>query len=130
MEQDEEAGRRIGLSQPATSQALARLRELLGDPLLVRDGRAMRPTPLAERMAPRVRQLIGEMGRYAGLSLALRGNMARSIEEHQRILEAARAGDTQRVVELVGEHIRIPQREAIDLNDAAVIALALGHARG
>jgi DNA-binding GntR family transcriptional regulator len=76
------------------------------------------------------RQLIGEMGRYAGLSLALRGNMARSIEEHQGILEAARAGDTQRAEELVGEHIRIPQREATDLNDAAVIALALGRAAG
>jgi DNA-binding transcriptional LysR family regulator len=55
------AGRRIGLSQPATSQALARLRQLLGDPLLVRDGRAMRTTTFAERMAPRVRLLIGEI---------------------------------------------------------------------
>jgi len=30
------AARKIGLSQPATSHALNRLRDLLGDPLLVR----------------------------------------------------------------------------------------------
>jgi DNA-binding transcriptional LysR family regulator len=33
------AARRVGLSQPAMSHALARLREMLGDPLLVRAGR-------------------------------------------------------------------------------------------
>src|SRR6185295_16428455 len=39
------AAQRIGLSQSATSHALARLRELLGDPLLVRSGRALTLTP-------------------------------------------------------------------------------------
>lgn len=46
------AGRRVGLSQPAMSHALRRLRELLGDPLLVRSGTGMVPTPLAENLAP------------------------------------------------------------------------------
>ena len=55
------AGRRIGLSQPATSQALARLREVLGDPLLVREGRGMRLTAFAERIAPRVRHVISDL---------------------------------------------------------------------
>ncbi|MGJ4929835.1 LysR family transcriptional regulator [Bradyrhizobium sp. HKCCYLS2038] len=41
------AALRIGLSQPATSHALQRLRELLGDPLLVRTGARMEPTPRA-----------------------------------------------------------------------------------
>jgi DNA-binding transcriptional LysR family regulator len=40
----------VGLSQPAMSGALARLRELLGDPLLVRSGRTMRLTPKAQDM--------------------------------------------------------------------------------
>ncbi len=40
----------IGLSQPAMSGALARLRILLDDPLLVRVGRTMRLTPRAVRM--------------------------------------------------------------------------------
>jgi DNA-binding transcriptional LysR family regulator len=39
-----------GLSQPAMSRALARLRHLLGDPLLVRDGGGLVPTPLAQAL--------------------------------------------------------------------------------
>jgi DNA-binding transcriptional LysR family regulator len=41
------AAMRIGLSQPATSHALQRLRDLIGDPLLVRVGSRMEPTPRA-----------------------------------------------------------------------------------
>lgn len=43
---------RLGRTQSATSRALARLRQALGDPLLVRTGRGMRPTPRAEALAP------------------------------------------------------------------------------
>lgn len=39
---------RIGLSQPAASHALQRLRDLLGDPLLVRSGARMELTPRAQ----------------------------------------------------------------------------------
>src|SRR6195952_3851553 len=41
------AAMRIGLSQPATSHALQRLRDLIGDPLLVRVGARMELTPRA-----------------------------------------------------------------------------------
>lgn len=41
------AARKIGLSQPAASHALNRLRELFGDPLLVRVGSRMQWTPRA-----------------------------------------------------------------------------------
>lgn len=41
------AARKIGLSQPATSHALKRLRDLLSDPLLVRVGSRMELTPRA-----------------------------------------------------------------------------------
>ena len=52
------AGRRIGLSQPAASHALARLRELLADPLLVRVGSRMELTPRAQALrAPTARAL-------------------------------------------------------------------------
>ncbi len=40
----------LGLSQPATSRALGRLREVLGDELLVRVGREMLPTPRARAL--------------------------------------------------------------------------------
>jgi len=46
------AAQRIGLSQSATSHALSRLRDLLGDPLLVRSGRELALTPRAARLLP------------------------------------------------------------------------------
>lgn len=54
------AARRVGLSTPAMSHALARLRERLGDPLLVRAGRAMVLTPRAEGLRPRIHTLVTE----------------------------------------------------------------------
>lgn len=44
------AGRRLNVSQSTVSDALARLRRMLGDPLLVRVGREMQLTPRAERL--------------------------------------------------------------------------------
>ena len=45
------AAERIGLSQPAMSNVLARLRKLFGDPLLVRTPEGMAPTPRAQELA-------------------------------------------------------------------------------
>ena len=44
------AAKRVGLSQPATSHALGRLRTLLGDPLFVRTPLGLRTTPRAEQL--------------------------------------------------------------------------------
>lgn len=54
------AGQKIYLSQPATSGALARLREFFGDPLLIQSGQKMILTPLAEGLAAPVRDLLHE----------------------------------------------------------------------
>ncbi|MFH8224205.1 LysR family transcriptional regulator [Streptomyces sp. NPDC018057] len=54
------AAERLHLSVPATSRALGRLRRAMGDPILVRAGRGMAPTPFALRTAPRVRSLLEE----------------------------------------------------------------------
>ena len=51
------AARRLGLSASAMSRTLARLRATTGDPLLVRAGRNMVPTPLALELRDRVRNL-------------------------------------------------------------------------
>ena len=45
------AAQNLGMSQPGMSNALSRLRTLLGDDLLLRTGRGMEPTPYAERLA-------------------------------------------------------------------------------
>ncbi|MCF8504760.1 MAG: LysR family transcriptional regulator [Caulobacter sp.] len=52
------AARRVGLSPSAMSRALARLRETTGDPLLVRAGRSLAPTPRALALREPVRQLV------------------------------------------------------------------------
>jgi DNA-binding transcriptional LysR family regulator len=48
------AGKALALSQPATSNALARLREYFQDDLFVRSPRGLKPTRLCERLAPEV----------------------------------------------------------------------------
>lgn len=55
------AGDLIGLSQPAVSSALGRLRLALKDELFVRRGNDMVPTPRAEAMAERVRDALAQM---------------------------------------------------------------------
>jgi len=54
------AARRLGLSTPAVSHALARIREKLGDQILVRSGRGMVLTPRAEALKPRVHLIVTE----------------------------------------------------------------------
>jgi DNA-binding transcriptional LysR family regulator len=49
------AAQQLGLSQPALSASLARLRRHFGDELLSRVGNAYRLTPLAAQLKPRVR---------------------------------------------------------------------------
>ncbi len=56
------AARRLDLSQPATSAALSRLRDALRDPLLVRNGNRMLPTPLAEELRPRLARILEDIG--------------------------------------------------------------------
>lgn len=54
------AARRLRLSPSAMSRALARLRKTLGDPLLVRAGRGLVPTPRAAELREKVSQLVQE----------------------------------------------------------------------
>jgi DNA-binding transcriptional LysR family regulator len=56
------AATRLGLSQPAVSNALARLRSALGDPLLVRTRQGMAPTPRALALVDGLRDALDLMG--------------------------------------------------------------------
>ncbi|TAV73799.1 LysR family transcriptional regulator [Rhizobium leguminosarum] len=71
------AAQRLRLSPSAMSRALARLRETTGDPLLVRAGRGLVPTPRA---------------------LELRERVGRIVEDAQAVLRPAEAFDLQRLV--------------------------------
>ena len=55
------AAERLALSQPAVSNALNRLRELLDDPLLVRVGRTMQPTPRALALEKPIRAALQQI---------------------------------------------------------------------
>ncbi|MGH2616559.1 MAG: GntR family transcriptional regulator [Thermomicrobiales bacterium] len=54
--------------------------------------------------------LLDQMRRHISSSLGLRGGLAGSIEEHQAILGAVRAGDADEAARLLREHIHVPQR--------------------
>jgi DNA-binding transcriptional LysR family regulator len=52
------AGVELGLSQPAVSRGIGRLRQAYGEALFVRQQRGVQPTPLAEQLAPVVAQAL------------------------------------------------------------------------
>lgn len=64
------AASRVGLSQPAVSAALRRLRAALGDPLLVRTRGGMQPTPRAEEFFASIARSLD------GIQLALQSGAA------------------------------------------------------
>lgn len=76
------AAMRIGLSQPATSHALQRLRELIGDPLLVRTGARMELTPRAQALRSPLAQALDQV---RGLFTRDEFDAARS-ERHFRLM--------------------------------------------
>lgn len=51
----------MGLQSPAVSRMLGQLREIYGDPLFLRTGKGLRPTPLAESVRLRLRALATEV---------------------------------------------------------------------
>src|SRR6516225_3148492 len=55
------AAKRLHVTQSAVSNAIARLRSALGDPLVVRSGRGLSPTPRAEELAPFIAQAVAQL---------------------------------------------------------------------
>jgi DNA-binding transcriptional LysR family regulator len=88
------AGARLGLSQPAASNALKRLRTYCGDPLFVRTPRGLKPTPMASALLPTVSATL------ASLQGAL---------EEYRAFDPARSARTFRILVIdVGELMFMP----------------------
>ena len=76
------AAMRIGLSQPAASHALQRLRDLIGDPLLVRNGARMELTPRALALRGPLAQALDQV---RGLFISDEFDAAQS-ERHFRLM--------------------------------------------
>ncbi len=55
------AAEKLSLTQPAVSNALRRLREVLGDDLVVRSGQGVQPTPRALALWPSVRGALAQL---------------------------------------------------------------------
>ena len=55
------AANNLAITQPAVSNAMRRLREALGDELLVRSGQGVEPTPLANALWPTVRESLNKL---------------------------------------------------------------------
>lgn len=54
------AAEKLGITQPAMSNGLRRLRELFNDPLLIRSSEGMRPTERALDIQPKIRRILEE----------------------------------------------------------------------
>ena len=84
----------LGLTQPAVSNALSRLRKMLGDELFLRTGRGMEPTPYAAQLAEPPRQLvvIGDPeGELATAARSIRADVVATVTE-DRAAGLAEAG--------------------------------------
>jgi DNA-binding transcriptional LysR family regulator len=125
------AAKRVGLSTPAMSHALARLRKQLGDPLLVRAGQRMVVTPRAADLRDRVHALSEEtLG-------VLRPEPSRDLKKLERAFRI-KASDMvlcvlgpaldKMVRELPGVslHVMPPQFEEPALLRAGTVDLAIG----
>jgi DNA-binding transcriptional LysR family regulator len=55
------AAERLSMTQPAVSNALKRLRDAVGEDLLTRAPRGVRPTPFAETLWPQVQSALGQL---------------------------------------------------------------------
>lgn len=119
------AAARLGLSQPATSRTLARLRDLFDDPLLIQTGRSMSLSPKAERLKPQVARAIAEMRRVMSaaedLELAAQTGAIRiACSDHWGALIAAKW------IQRVTPHAPHLELDLVEIDDSVIPALIAG----
>jgi len=123
----------LGLTQPAVSNALARLRKALGDPLFVATPQGMAPTPYASQLAPTVAQSLGAIG----AALAPRRRFAPAASEREFRLGMSDIGEIYFLPTLVqglaeaapGVTLTTVRNTAVDLKEAmqsGQVDLAIG----
>ncbi|VAW09297.1 Transcriptional regulator, GntR family [hydrothermal vent metagenome] len=70
-----------------------------------------------ERLQQLHLQLSRPMARYRRRSLALRGDLQSSFQEHEKIMVAVHAGDAELAADLTRTHISVPQHRLETLDD-------------
>jgi DNA-binding transcriptional LysR family regulator len=122
------AGRRLGLSQPAASRALGRLRRLLADRLVVRTPQGLEPTPRAAALAEPVARLLegarAIMAPAAFDPATARGKIVIGSVDYMTLLvmpplvsrlSRLAPGLDLEIPALVGNHVELIARDAADL---------------
>lgn len=102
------AALRLGMTQPALSNALTRLRRLVDDPLFIRTGNGIVPTERAERMAAPVRRALASSAEALGV-------MPEAPPEAPRRCFALMLGEVGEAVALPAALAAIPDGDAFDL---------------
>lgn len=123
----------LDLTQPAASQGLGRLRTLIHDPLFMRTGGGVQPTPKAQRLAGPVRQALATLeqalGETAGFEPA---QSTRTFRIHMsdigesRFLPALMAALREQAPGVRVETRPLPREEIVEALDAGRIDFAFG----
>jgi DNA-binding transcriptional LysR family regulator len=101
----------LGVSQPAMSNALRRLRDLFGDPLLVRTNEGMVPTERAVKLQPVIRNVLSSVEK------AVQPTAEFNAEESDRVFRimASDYAEATLVVPLLDELSRVAPRIRLDI---------------
>jgi DNA-binding transcriptional LysR family regulator len=106
------ASKRLHLSQPAVSHALARLRELLNDPLFERHGNEMIPTPRARSLAATIGSSLDNLEQML--------HRAAEFDPSTSERSFAIAMRESHEVQFLPRMMDVMQREALNINIATV----------
>jgi DNA-binding transcriptional LysR family regulator len=132
------AAQRIGISQPAMSAALARLRRLTGDELLVRSPSGLAPTPRATDLADPVRQALAIVVDALGLKQVFDPATVRQTfrvalaDLPAQLLAAPLVREVMRIAPNADVRLRTfrDRRDAIGLLDDGCVDVAIGVSPG
>ncbi|MBS7781579.1 LysR family transcriptional regulator [Acidovorax sp. CCYZU-2555] len=131
------AAEELGLSQPAASQAVTRLRLLLGNALFERVHGGVRPTPRAERLALVVRDALAALEVGLGEAQAFDPRAAQQVFRihlsdigEARFLPALMAALRERAPGIRIETLPLPMAEIPDALDRGTLDAAIGFLPG
>jgi DNA-binding transcriptional LysR family regulator len=119
-----QAAERVGLSQPAFSHALGRLRAGIGDPLFERTGRGMAPTARAQAMAGPVRAALEDLARALAPRAVVEPSRPVSVatNEYSRLLVMP---DVVKALARRAPAVRLDIRRCAAMDDARQADLAI-----